>query len=371
MWRTLANRRAWRAGSAVSSVAPRCVGEAAQPRLVQRGVDDLQQRPHQPLGQPRVGVGLDPGRDGHRLVGQPPRRRELHVRAHPVGAAGGCAQPGREPLGEPALHAARRHRDQLGRERIRERLRQQRGEGAHEPVGPLGSVDVQHGRSHIRAAARRSRPRSVPPGRQRQRRWVGRWKDRPLRGRSRRRRRSGPARGLRGTTIRTPNVVSLRPATGPRRHDDAAGDRPTTLPTCAVARALYLVGERRARPPRRAPRRARPRRSGTAAARRRARCGRPSRPRRRAATLWIASNSAASSPSFSERTSVHAASRSARRRSRSAPSAAAIRSSSSAIRASSRVRDVDLAREHDRGGRRAADHRRVRALERDRLELRR
>ena len=63
------------------------VGEAAQPRLVQRGVDDLQQRPHQPLGQPRVGVGLDPGRDGHRLVGQPPRRRELDVRAHAVGAA--------------------------------------------------------------------------------------------------------------------------------------------------------------------------------------------------------------------------------------------------------------------------------------------
>ena len=55
-------------------------------------------------------------------------------------------------------------------------------------------------------------------------------------------------------------------------------------------------------------------------------------------TLWIASNSAASSPSFSERTSVQRASRSARSRRRSAPSAAAIASSSSAIRGSVRAR---------------------------------
>ena len=55
-------------------------------------------------------------------------------------------------------------------------------------------------------------------------------------------------------------------------------------------------------------------------------------------TLWMASNSAASSPSFSDRTSDQRASRSSRRRSRSAPSAARIRSSSPATRASSRVR---------------------------------
>jgi hypothetical protein len=133
-------------------------GEALQPRLVQGGVDDLQQRPHEPLRQPRVRLRLDPGRDRDRLVGQPPRRREGDVRADAVGVAGGDAEPGREPLRQPALHAARGHGDQLRRERIGRRLGQQRREGAYEPVGPLGSVDVQHRHGHIRPALRRFAP---------------------------------------------------------------------------------------------------------------------------------------------------------------------------------------------------------------------
>ena len=98
--------------------------------------------------------------------------------------------------------------------------------------------------------------------------------------------------------------------------------------------------------------------------------GRPSRPRRRARRCGSRRTRAASSPSFSERTSVHsvlalgaqALALGAARRPRSARRAP--RSAGP-----SRVRAVDLAGEHDRGGRRAADHRRVRALERDRLEL--
>jgi hypothetical protein len=130
-------------GAAVGIVAE-MIGERLQPRLAQRRVDDLQQRPHGPLRPPRVRVGVD-ARGGRDRVGdQPSGRREVDVRAHAVGPARRRAQAGRHALAEPALHAARGHGDDLARERIRERIGQQRREGGDERISAFGSVDVQH-----------------------------------------------------------------------------------------------------------------------------------------------------------------------------------------------------------------------------------
>ena len=78
-------------------------------------------------------------------------------------------------------------------------------------------------------------------------------------------------------------------------------------------------------------------------------------------TVWIASNSAASSACFSSVTSrearVEAAARLGARR-----AARASRRSAASARVAQRAR-LHLAREHDRRGRAAADHRRERALD--------
>ncbi len=78
---------------------------------------------------PRVRVGVDArrGRDG--VADEPARERELDVRAHAVGAAGRRAEAGRQALGEPALHPARRDGDDLGRERVGQRIGQEPAEG--------------------------------------------------------------------------------------------------------------------------------------------------------------------------------------------------------------------------------------------------
>ena len=59
MWRTVLNRRARRDGVAVGIRRAEVGGEARQPRLAEALVDDVEQRPHRPLGQPRVGVRVD------------------------------------------------------------------------------------------------------------------------------------------------------------------------------------------------------------------------------------------------------------------------------------------------------------------------
>ena len=98
------------------------VGEQLQPRLVQRRVDDLQQRPDRALGPPRVRFGVDPRGGGDRVGDQPSRWREVDVRAHAVRPPGRDPERRGHPLGEPALHPARGHGDDLARERIRERI---------------------------------------------------------------------------------------------------------------------------------------------------------------------------------------------------------------------------------------------------------
>ena len=108
-----------------------------QPGLVARLADQVQQRPHQPLRQPRVGVRVDPRRRRHRVARQLARERELDVGADP--------EPQRQPLRQPALHPARGHADQLGRERVGRRVGEQGAQGLDEAVGAIGSVDVEHG----------------------------------------------------------------------------------------------------------------------------------------------------------------------------------------------------------------------------------
>ena len=71
---------------AARRVAAEVGGEALQPQLGERLVDDLEQRPDRALGQPRVLLDADRRRD--RLGDQPARRREVDVRADAVAAAG-------------------------------------------------------------------------------------------------------------------------------------------------------------------------------------------------------------------------------------------------------------------------------------------
>jgi hypothetical protein len=122
------------------------IGQRRQPRLVQRLVDDLQERPHRPLRPPRVLVGVDPGRDRHGVGDHPPGRREVDVRAHAVVPARRHPEAGRHALAQPPLHAPRRHRHDLAGERIGQRVREQRGKRRDERVGAFGPMDVQHAR---------------------------------------------------------------------------------------------------------------------------------------------------------------------------------------------------------------------------------
>jgi hypothetical protein len=101
-------------------------GQARQPRLPQTPIDHLEQSPNRPLRQPRIGIRLDPTRRRHGVPNEPPRRRELDVRANPVALPIPRPEPIGHPLTEPALHPARRHGDDFGRERIEQRGGQQR-----------------------------------------------------------------------------------------------------------------------------------------------------------------------------------------------------------------------------------------------------
>ena len=128
-------------------------GQAREPRLAEAAVDDLEQRPNRPLGQPRIRIGLDPRRRRDRVADEPPRRREVDVRAHAVAPPVPGPEPIRHPLREPALHPARRHGDDLGRERVGQRVGEQRAKRLDQAVGPFSSMDVKHvGESAWRAA---------------------------------------------------------------------------------------------------------------------------------------------------------------------------------------------------------------------------
>ena len=117
--------------------------EDVQPRFLQALADDLEQRPHGALRRPRVMLGVDPGRGRDGVAREPARERELDVRADAVGAAGRRAEARRHPLRQPALHPAGRDGDDVGRERVGQRVGQQPPERLGQGVGAFSSVDVQ------------------------------------------------------------------------------------------------------------------------------------------------------------------------------------------------------------------------------------
>ncbi len=100
-------------------------------------VDDLEQRPGRPLGQPRVAVGVDPRGGGHGVAEQPLREGEVDVGAHPVGAARRGAEDRGNALGQPALHPARGHGYHLGGKRVGRAAGEQLGQGVGEGVGSV------------------------------------------------------------------------------------------------------------------------------------------------------------------------------------------------------------------------------------------
>jgi hypothetical protein len=113
-------------------------GEVVEPGGAHHRVDDLEQRPRQPVGAPRVlRVAVEQHR--HERV----RCDEVDARAHAVAAAETHAEPVREPLGEPALDAARGDDDHLAGERVGQGGDQQVGEAVGQRVGALGGVQVQ------------------------------------------------------------------------------------------------------------------------------------------------------------------------------------------------------------------------------------
>ena len=131
--------------------------QGGRPRLVEALVEHRQQGPGERVGRPRVlvtGAG--------QLGDQRPREPELDAGAHSVSPARRGAEPVREPLAEPPLHAAGRHEHQLGRERVVQRRRQQLAEGIGEQVGPRGAVEVEHHSATLCGAAD-ARPRRQSP----------------------------------------------------------------------------------------------------------------------------------------------------------------------------------------------------------------
>ena len=128
-------------------VGPRAAemgGEHRQPGFVEVLVDHRHERPHGPLRKPRVVVGLDARCRGQRTADQTAGERELDVGAHAVLTVGGGSEDRRQPLAQPPLDAPGGYGDELGRERIVERVDDHGRERLYQTVRPLGSVDRQH-----------------------------------------------------------------------------------------------------------------------------------------------------------------------------------------------------------------------------------
>jgi hypothetical protein len=117
-------------------------GQGLEAGLAHGVVDDLEQRPGERVGVPRVGV-LHAEQERDQRAG----RHEVDAGAHAVTAAGTDAQPVRQALGEPALDTARRHDHDLAGERVGQRSDQQVRQAVGQRVGALGGVQVEgHGR---------------------------------------------------------------------------------------------------------------------------------------------------------------------------------------------------------------------------------
>jgi hypothetical protein len=103
-------------------------GEAVQPGLIERTVNNFKQRPNGAVREPRVLFGLDPRRSGYCTADQPARRRKVDVRAHSVEVTVGRSEVRRHALAEPAFDSSRRNGDDLRCEGIGQRINEQRPE---------------------------------------------------------------------------------------------------------------------------------------------------------------------------------------------------------------------------------------------------
>ena len=112
--------------------------QGAAPRLADRLVDDLEQRPDQAVRSPRV-VAIGARHRGHHRV----RMRELHAGADAVRVAVAAAQPMRQLLRQPAFRAAGGDGDDFLGEDVGQRVGQQFGQPEHQSIGPFAAVDVQ------------------------------------------------------------------------------------------------------------------------------------------------------------------------------------------------------------------------------------
>ena len=121
------------------------LGQRRQPRLVEVLLDHLHQRPDRTLRAAR-----DRPRDrcptarASALFTSVPGNGKSMLAHTPSCAPSRAPEVRRQSLGQPALDAPRRHRDDLGGHRIVERLGHQVAQHRHQGVGPVGPVDVQH-----------------------------------------------------------------------------------------------------------------------------------------------------------------------------------------------------------------------------------
>ena len=115
-----------------AAAAPRChrarppgaLASVASHGSARQSSTTSKQRPHRPLGQPRVAArdrSRSP-RPSAAMISRPGNGNSTFAQT-PSAPAGRGPEPGRQPLGQPALDPAGRHRDHVRRERVLQRRR--------------------------------------------------------------------------------------------------------------------------------------------------------------------------------------------------------------------------------------------------------
>jgi len=103
-----------------------------QPWLTDVTVDQIDQRPHGALWPPRVVLLIGSPGGGQDIADQRGREGEGQIGANPPVAPRHRAETMRQPLRDPPLHPARRDRDDLSLDRIRQRIREDPAQGVNE-----------------------------------------------------------------------------------------------------------------------------------------------------------------------------------------------------------------------------------------------
>ena len=106
---------------------------------------------------PRILVGFDSRRRGDGVVDEGPWGGKSTFAQTPSANPGVAPRPAGHPLRQPALHPAGRNGDDLGRERVLQRLDKERAQRLDEAVGSFCSMYVKHGLGTRLAGARPTR----------------------------------------------------------------------------------------------------------------------------------------------------------------------------------------------------------------------